>query len=59
MSGIVTPSPKLTLLYKCLDCGHKFCLLYGIMRKKCPKCGSTRIKVAFGFAEKPPFPIVH
>ena len=59
MYGIVLPPPKLSLMYKCLDCGHKFRPLLFFMPRKCPVCGGKNLKASVGFVEEPLGPIVH
>jgi Zn finger protein HypA/HybF involved in hydrogenase expression len=54
MYGIITPMPKLTVLYKCRDCGHKSRTLFGLVTKKCPCCGGSRLKIAVGFENRQP-----
>jgi len=59
MFGIVVPPPKLSLMYKCRDCGHKFKPLLVFMPGKCPYCGGKNLKLSAGFVEGKPGPIVH
>jgi len=50
-------SPKLSLLYKCRNCGKKINLLSGIISKKCPRCGQKTLKVSAGMSEYKPNPL--
>jgi DNA-directed RNA polymerase subunit RPC12/RpoP len=59
MFGVVLPPPKLSLMYKCRTCGHKFRPLLLFMPRKCPLCGGKDLKVSVGFIERPPGPIVY
>ena len=61
MFGVIPPPPKLSLVYKCRDCGHKFSPLLAFLPVpgKCPLCGSNNLKASVGFIEKPPGPIVY
>jgi len=59
MFGIIKPLPKLSLMYKCRDCGHKFKPLLIFLPKKCPLCGGKSVKVSAGFVEEEPGLIVH
>lgn len=59
MFGVIPPPPKLSLMYKCRDCGHKFRPLLAFLPGKCPLCGSNNLKASVGFIEKPPGPIVY
>ena len=60
MFGIIhNPIPKVSLIYKCQDCGHKLKLLFVFISKKCPVCGGKNVKVAVGFIDKPSWPIVY
>jgi Zn finger protein HypA/HybF involved in hydrogenase expression len=60
MLDIISPQPKLAVLYKCRNCGKKGRISAVLFQKKCPNCGSTDLKLALGMDEgKPPFPIVH
>jgi len=59
MFDVVAPSPKLSLMYKCRDCGHKWRPLLVFIPRKCPHCGGKNLKVTVGFIERPPGPIVY
>ena len=59
MFGIVTPPPKLAVLYKCRNCGHKFGLLTGFVKKECPCCGGEKLRLTLGTIEKRPLWIVN
>jgi len=51
---------KLAVRYKCQSCGHECRLLTALMRKKCPRCGGSRLKPALGITEsKSIFPFVN
>ena len=54
MAKIVSPPPRLAVLYKCQDCGNKLSLLKAILRKKCPACGGSRLKLSVGMLEHDP-----
>ena len=41
----ISPVQNFVLSYKCKDCGNKFCLLFGLIFKKCPLCGGSRVKI--------------
>jgi DNA-directed RNA polymerase subunit RPC12/RpoP len=59
MFGIVLPPPKLSLMYKCRKCGHRFKPLLAFMPTKCPLCGGKDLKMSVGFIERPSGPIVY
>jgi len=59
MSGVVLPPLKLSLMYKCRGCGHKFRPLFTFMPGKCPHCGGENLKLSVDLIRKPPGPIVY
>jgi len=50
--------PKLSLLYKCLNCGEKFKPILLFWPKRCPICGGKNVKLTVGFVEKKPNPFI-
>ena len=59
MSGIMyNPFPKLSVLYKCRDCGYKIKLLCGLFSKKCPCCGGKNVRVTVGLTERKRNPFI-
>jgi len=53
MAGVIhDPTPKLSLLFKCVDCGHKFKPLIFFLPGKCPHCSGGKLKPAIGFKER-------
>jgi len=53
------PAFKLAVRYKCQNCGHESRPLTALMRKKCPRCGGSKLKPSLGITEcKPVFPFV-
>jgi len=59
MFGVVTPSLKLSLMYKCRGFVHKFKPILLIMPKKCPLCGWKKLKTSVGFVEEPSGSVVY
>src|SRR3954462_5961020 len=50
-SRILTPPPMPTYDYECDACGHTFELFQSItepVKKKCPKCGKSKLRRLFG-----------
>ena len=59
MKGVVyNPEPKLSLLRKCCDCGHKFKPLISILPGMCPRCGGKNSKVAVGMDDGEKSPLI-
>ena len=53
MFGVVSlPLPKLAVLYKCLDCGHKCRFFTGLVKKECPCCGGENLRLTVGMVER-------
>jgi len=59
MFGITLPPPKVSLLYKCRDCGHKFKPMFGFLPKKCPHCDGRKVKATIGSVNRASRLIVH
>jgi Zn finger protein HypA/HybF involved in hydrogenase expression len=57
-SVIFNPIPKPALSYICQGCGHKLGLLSGIVKKKCPCCNGTKLKLDAGLVERKQSPWV-
>jgi len=59
MFGVITPPPKLTVLYECQSYGRKRGMATAYARGKCPDCGGKNLRPVMGMVgERPRFPFV-